>query len=191
MKKILQIALFCFVVFTLIIFNKKYFPEQKKNSESYNIIDKKIDKITKNNLIKNLRYEINIDQKTNYTITSDLSEIINLDDVEFVKMKTVNAIIIDEKKNLLLIKSDDAQYNNGNYNTKFENNVLIEYMNNKIFSDYLDLDVNNNLIKIYGNVRYFGNNGTINSDLIKINLITKEIDILMNNNIKNVRVDKY
>jgi len=64
-------------------------------------------------------------------------------------------------------------------------------MNNKIFSDYLDLDVNNNLIKIYGNVRYFGNNGTINSDLIKINLITKEIDILMNNNIKNVRVDKY
>lgn len=191
MKKILQIALFCFVVFTLIIFNKKYFPEQKKNSESYNIIDKKIDKITENNLIKNLRYEINIDQKTNYTITSDLSEIINLDDVEFVKMKTVNAKIIDEKKNLLLIKSDDAQYNNGNYNTKFENNVLIEYMNNKIFSDYLDLDVNNNLIKIYGNVRYFGNNGTINSDLIKINLITKEIDILMNDNIKNVRVDKY
>lgn len=191
MKKILQIALFCFVVFTLIIFNKKYFPEQKKNSESYNIIDKKIDKITENNLIKNLRYEINIDQKTNYTITSDLSEIINLDDVEFVKMKTVNAKIIDEKKNLLLIKSDDAQYNNGNYKTKFENNVLIEYMNNKIFSDYLDLDVNNNLIKIYGNVRYFGNNGTINSDLIKINLITKEIDILMNDNIKNVRVDKY
>lgn len=191
MKKILQIALVCFVVFTLIIFNKKYFPEQKKNSESYNITDKKIDKINENNLIKNLRYEINIDQKTNYTITSDLSEIINLDDVEFVKMKTVNAKIIDGKKTPLLIKSDDAQYNNGNYNTKFKNNVLIEYMNNKIFSDYLDLDVNNNLIKIYGNVRYFGNNGTINSDLIKINLITKEIDILMNNNIKNVKVDKY
>ncbi len=191
MKKIIQIFLICFVVLSSIIFSKKYFSKSNKPIAVTVMKDEKLEQPSENNIIKNLKYEINLNQKKNYIITSELSEIINFDNSELVKMKTVNAQIIDEKKIPILITSDDAEYNNTNYNTKFRNNVLIQYMNNEIYSDNLDLDINNNFIIIFGNVRYIGENGTVKSDIIKVNLITKEIDIYMESKLKNVEVNKY
>lgn len=191
MKKIIQIFLICFVVLSSIIFSKKYFSKKNKPIAVTVMKDEKLEQPSENNIIKNLKYEINLNQKKNYIITSELSEIINFDNSELVKMKTVNAQIIDEKKIPILITSDDAEYNNTNYNTKFRNNVLIQYMNNEIYSDNLDLDINNNFIIIFGNVRYIGENGTVKSDIIKVNLITKEIDIYMESKLKNVEVNKY
>tara|TARA_Y100001958_G_C21086815_1_gene441288 strand:- start:3 stop:578 length:576 start_codon:yes stop_codon:yes gene_type:complete len=190
MKKIVQLTLFFSVVLALIIFNKQYFSEDNKNTVEPLISDNQLEQVSENNLIKNLKYEINLDQEKNYIITSELSEIINFNNDEIVKMKTVNAIIIDEKKIPLIIKSDNAEYNNFNFNTKFRSNVSIEYMNNRIFSDKLDLDIKNNIAKIYENVRYIGNNGTITSDNIKVNLNTKKIDIYMNNEVDEVKVKK-
>lgn len=191
MKKIIQIFLICFVVLSSIIFSKKYFSKNSKSLTVPVVKNEQLEQASENNIIKNLKYEINLNQKKNYIITSELSEIINLNNSELVKMKTVNAKIIDEKKIPILITSDNAEYNNTNYNTKFRNNVLIKYMKNEIYSDNLDLDINNNFIKIFGNVRYVGENGTIKSDIVKVNLITKEIDIYMKSKLENVKVDKY
>jgi len=146
---------------------------------------------SKNNQIKNLRYEINLDENNQYIITSDFSELINFNEYEIVKMQGVEAIFLEEEKMPILIKSDNADYNNENYNTDFMNNVSIEYMNNKIFSDKLNLDFKNNKIKIFENVLYEGELGIMKSDNIIINLITKKIDINMNNENKNVELTKY
>ena len=191
MKRIIQIFLICFVVLSSIIFSKKYFSKDSKSLEVPVKKDEQLEQANENNIIKNLKYEINLNQKKNYIITSELSEIINFENSELVKMETVKAKIIDEKKMPILITSDNAEYNNTNYNTTFRNNVLIEYMKNKIYSDNLDLDINNNSIKIFGNVRFIGENGTIKSDVVKVNLITKEIDIYMKNKLENVEVNKY
>ena len=190
MKKIVQFTLLCSIILALFIFNKKYFSENNKSTINTLVSGNQLEQETENNLIKNLKYEINLDQGKNYIITSELSEIINLNDGEIVKMKTVNAIITDGKKIPLVIKSDNAEYNNFNFNTKFRNNVSIEYMNNRIYSDKLDLNIKNNIAKIYENVRYVGNNGTITSDIIRVNLKTKKIDIYMNNEIDDVKVKK-
>ena len=72
----------------------------------------------------------------------------------------------------------------------FRNNVVIKYMNNKIFSDKLDLDIKNSIAKIYENVRYEGNNGTIKSDNIRVDLKTKKIDIYMNSEKDDVKIEK-
>tara|TARA_B100001057_G_scaffold473225_1_gene537400 strand:- start:4278 stop:4853 length:576 start_codon:yes stop_codon:yes gene_type:complete len=190
MKKIVQFTLFFSVVLALFFFNKKYFSENDKSIVEPIKSDNQLEEVSENNLIKNLKYEINLDQEKNYIITSELSEIVKFNNDEIVKMKIVNAIIIDEKKIPLIIKSDNAEYNNFNFNTKFRNNVSIEYMNNRIFSDKLDLDIKNNIAKIYENVRYIGNDGTIASDNIKVNLNTKKIDIYMNNELDDVKVKK-
>ena len=190
MKKIVQFTLFFSVVLALFFFNKKYFSENDKSIVEPIKSDNQLEEVSENNLIKNLKYEINLDQEKNYIITSELSEIVKFNNDEVVKMKIVNAIIIDEKKIPLIIKSDNAEYNNFNFNTKFRNNVSIEYMNNRIFSDKLDLDIKNNIAKIYENVRYIGNDGTIASDNIKVNLNTKKIDIYMNNELDDVKVKK-
>ena len=59
-------------------------------------------------------------------------------------------------------------------------------MDNIIFSNKIDLNFKENTILIYENVKYEGEQGTIRSDNIKINLITKKIQIYMNNKEKKV-----
>ena len=190
MKRIVQFSLFFIVILTLFFFNKLYLSKNNKIIvKSDNLNDQIISK-TENNLIKNLKYEVNLDQNKQYIITSDLSELINSNNSEIIKMQKVKALIIDQNRIPLIIKSDNADYNNDNYSTKFRNNVSIEYMNNKIFSDKADLDFENNIAKIFENVRYEGSQGSILSDNIKINLIKKKIDIYMDNENDKVQLNK-
>ena len=171
-----------------LIFYQTYLKEIKKTSI---IIDKTQNKIieeNQNNLIQNLKYEVRLDQNNQYIITSDLSEITYENDIEIVKMQKVTAIFLDGKNIPLTITSDKAIYNNSNYNTNFSDNIQIEYLNNVILSDKMDLDFKNNVINVFGNVQYDGIQGSVKTDNIKINLITKKIDIYMNKYNKNVEV---
>ena len=52
----------------------------------------------------------------------------------------------------------------------------------------MDLDLNNNVITVFGNVQYDGIQGSIKTDNVKIDLITKKIDIYMNKYNDNVEV---
>ena len=188
MKRIIQLILFFIIILTSLIFYQTYLKEIKKTSI---IIDKTQNKIieeNQNNLIQNLKYEVRLDQNNQYIITSDLSEITYENDIEIVKMQKVTAIFIDGKNIPLTITSDKAIYNNSNYNTNFSDNIQIEYLNNVILSDKMDLDFKNNVINIFGNVQYDGIQGSVKTDNIKINLITKKIDIYMNKYNKNVEV---
>ena len=141
-----------------------------------------------NNLIKNLKYEVKLNKNNQYVITSDLSEITYEDGKEVVKMQKVIAILLNQKKIPLIITSELATYNNFNYNTKFSQNVRVEYLNNIILSDKLEFDYNNSLITIYENVEYDGIQGNIIADNIKIDLFTKKIEIYMSNINNNVEV---
>ena len=190
MKKTPQIVLFCFLLMSLFLFNKKYFSKKdtiitKTNSLKYNQAQKNSD-----NIIKNLNYEITLDKNTKYTISSDLSELVNLDNTEIIKMKKVKGLIVDNEKLMIIITSDKAEYSSLDHSTKFIDNVLIQYLDNQIFSDKLDLNFKNNLIKIYKNVRYHGSYGTMIADNININILTKKINIYMNNELDNIRLYK-
>jgi len=188
MKKIIQLVLLSFLIFIAVIFYKVYLssPEQIELS-----IIKNQDQLTtqnENNLIKNLRYDVKFDDNNQYIITADLSEIGYRNDIEIVKMQKVIAIFVDETNVPLTITSNKAIYNNNNYNTNFTDNVRIDYENNVILSDNMDIDFNENIITIYENVNYEGLQGIINADHVKIDLITKKIQIYMNSKEKKVKV---
>ena len=191
MKNLIQLSLICLVIISSYVFYKKYLAKNGQNIKEIASINNDFIEKSENNQIKNLKYEINLNENNRYIITSVFSELISSNDHEIVKMQIVKAKFLDEKQLPLLIKADNANYNNQNYNTNFSNNISIEYMNNKIFSDKLDLDFENNIIKIYENVTYESELGMIKSDNILINLITKEIDIHMNNEDKTVELTKY
>ena len=181
MKKAIQLILFSFLVIISIIFYKIYFKENEKLKVDINVQEEKLNTNSENNLIQNLKYEVKLDEDNQYIITSDLSEITYENSVEIVKMQKVVAIFIDKTNIPLIVVSDQAIYNNLNYNTKFNQNVRIEYLDNVILSDYMDLNFKDNLITINENVKYSGIQGTIIADNIKIDLITKKIQIYMNN----------
>ena len=189
MKRVIQLILFLILIFSSIIVYLTYFSENKDKQIKTVIIknDQSSDQ-TKNNVIKNLKYEVRFDQDSQYIITADLSEITYDNNVELVSMQKVIAIYIDKNNIPTVITSDKAIYNNSNYNTNFSENIEIEYMDNTILADNMDLDFSNDIIKIYENITYKGTRGTIKTDNIKIDLITRKIDIYMNNKKDNVKV---
>ena len=189
MKRVIQLVLFLILILISIIVYLVYFSENEKVQIKTNIIKSdQSSNQTKNNVIKNLKYEVTFDQNSQYIITADLSEITYDNNVELVTMQKVIAIFIDKNNIPLIITSDKAIYNNSNYNTNFSENIQIEYMDNTILADYMDLDFSNDIIKIYENITYKGNQGTIKTDNIMIDLITKKIDIYMTNKKDNVEV---
>ena len=154
-KRYIQLFLFFLLILISFFFYNKYFKTNDRNG----IQENKKEEIlieNQNNLIKNLRYNVKFDNNTQYSITADLSEIFYKDDIEFVRMQTVFAKFIDEKNLSLIITSDNAIYNNSNYNTKFSNNVKITYLNNEITSQNLNLNFEENVVTIYNDVIYEG-----------------------------------
>ena len=194
MNRIIQLILFSFLIIIISVFYFKYFKKNHK-AETDNTLSitssqiQKEDNLTNqkgNNVIKNLKYEISIRENNDYQIMSELSELTYKDGTELILMTKVTAILIDENNNSIIITSDKAIYNNTNYNTSFEDNVKIEYLNNIILADNMFLDFKENFISVKNNVKYNGSLGNLEADNIKINLITKKIDVFMNNNNENI-----
>ena len=190
MKRIIQLALLCIVIISIFIFMKIYFPKNKKTIIDLDIPTNQLTQQTENNIITNLKYDVELKQNSFYTIVSGLSEVTYIDNFEIVNMQEVTAKFTDKNNLTLTITSDEALYNNSNYYTEFRKNVEIEYMNNKIFSDKVDINFEENIVRIFENVKYVGLDGTINSDNIMINLITKKVDIYMDNKNDNVELTK-
>ena len=188
MKNVIKLFLFLLLIIISIIFYKVYLSENKQSKVEPEITKEQEITNPVNNLIKNLKYEVKLDNQNQYIISSDLSEINYETGIEMVRMQKVTAILIDNKNIPLVITSEQAIYNNSNYNTKFSQNVLVEYLDNTITSDKMDFDFNNNLITIYENVEYDGIQGKVVADSIKINLITKKVEIYMYNNNDSVEV---
>lgn len=189
MRKLVQLIIFLILLIIITIFYFEYFFEVKKKDEEVGTISLQQEKIqSQNNLIKNLNYEILVKNNNEYKINSEKSEIIYDKGVELVLMKNVKANITDDKKKSIFIRANKALYNNKNYNTFFENNVQIKYLNNLITSEKMILNFQEDYISILDKVKLEGSEGTLEADNIKINLITKKVEIFMNEENKNVLI---
>ena len=97
--------------------------------------------------------------------------------------------LLDKADNKILkITSKNAKYNNSSYNTEFENQIRIEYLENIITSEKLFLNFEENIVIISDNIVYEGLKGMGKADNIKIDLITKNIEISMNNSDKKIEI---
>ena len=187
MKSFLQLFLLSLLIIICVFFYNKYFTEKKviKKIEVETVIENdSLEK--KNNIIQNLKYNVELLDGGKYEITANKSEIIFNDGKETVLMNEVIASFTDIKNNKIKILSDNAKFNSENYNTYFSENVEISFEDSLITSDKIDFDFINNNILIYKNVIYINDNGNMRTDNISINLITKQIDIFMNNSKKKL-----
>ena len=183
MKKLIQLLLFLLMPLMGFLFYINYFESGKKIKENkLNDIKNELpSNESDGNLIKNLKYNVNFDNNTQYIIMADFSEITYENNTEIVKMSNVTATFVDKNGIPLVITSDSAIYNGSNYNTNFDKNVRVNYIDNVILSDNLDLKFNENIIKIYNNVVYEGIQGIIKSDNVIFDLITKNMKVFMKN----------
>ena len=188
MKIIIQLLLSALLIIFSIFFYTNYLKEEKLIVKKEKEIKNENLNQSQNNLIKNLSYEVKFDNNAQYLITSELSELIYENDTEIVKMQKVFAKFIDKSNLPITIKSENANYNNMNYNTSFYDKVIITFDNNVVNSNKLDLNFTKNIVTIYDNVVYEGLNGLVKTDNIKIDLNTRKVNIFMNDKQKKVKL---
>ena len=91
------------------------------------------------------------------------------------------------QKEPINISSKFAIYNTENSDTKFYEEVKIQFENNQINSGHFDLFINENIAKIYDNVIFDNNLSKINADIINIDLESGNINVDMFNKSNKVR----
>ena len=190
MKKIIQLLIFVIVLISIFIFYRLYFYDEVsiKSKKTTQIEQASSDKIN-NNTIENLKYNINLNEENSYSISSLSSEIKYENNNEIVNMTKVEAIFLGKDKQAVKIISDFAVYNKLDNQTFFEKNVIIRYQSHSIFSDKMLINLKNDMANIYDSVRYEGPNIELKADQINLNLLTKKIDIYMDDNLDNVEIE--
>jgi len=197
MKRFLQFFFFSILIIMIFYIYDKYF--QKKLISKDNTIIKQnlinpnpnnLNDNNQNNIIKNLKYEVNLRDNSRYTIDSEFSELVFINDEEIINMKKVSATYLDANNIPITIKSEMATYNTLTNNTFFEKNVLINYLDHSIESEKLLFDFLNNEATIFDSVVYKNKNNSIITDNIQINLISKDIKLYMDNP-NNKKIEIY
>ena len=189
MKKKIFIQLFLFSLFLFLsIFSYyKYFDKESKNVIEVTQ-DKDLDKKNnETNLITDLKY-FSVDEKGNkYEITSEYGEI-SPNNSDIIMMKSVKAIIEIYNSDPIIITSNFAKYNVKNYDTNFEENILVKHADNKLNGENLDLSFQNNLMLMYNNIIYQNSDTKLLADKIEIDLITKDSKIIMNDKKSKIKM---
>ena len=189
MKRFAQVLLLFLLIIIIFFFNKNYLNKETKNAyNSKQHTSDKLNEINQNNFISNLSYEINLSQNKDYKINAKTSEILYQDGIEIIDMKFVKAILTEKNKLPLVITSDAATFNTSKYNSKFEKNVKIKYLTHTIEAENAYVNFDDDIILIKDNVRYIGPIMEMKSDNIKINLVSKDISIFMNNDANEIKV---
>ena len=189
-SKIFQIILFCFALmvfaFTYYTFFQKKVPNYSSKIEG--LEEQKIVDMDTSSIISDLSYK-NIDYKGNiFIIDAEVTKLFeDQKGINYMEVVVTRIFLIDGRK--IEIHSDNAVYDNNNYNTKFWGNVIITEDKNEITSNNLDFFFDENLVTIYNDVKYKGYNKLLMADKININLLDQKINIYMDNEMNKVKIN--
>ena len=151
-------------------------------------------KVNENDFIKNeddliteMKYFSEDNKGNKYEIESDYG-VINPDQTNLIKMSEVKATVYLSNGEKIFIRSKQAEYNNDNNDTTFSGSVKMNYGNNEISAENLDLSFRNNFVTLYKDVNYDNGISNLIADKVMIDLVKKNTKILMNDKNRNIIV---
>jgi len=180
-KNIIYIIIFFLIIFTFLYF--KYLKKEKvikiesQDSEEF---------VYNSNIIENVNYSSKDLEGNQYTIKATNGEI-DFKQNDIIFLKNVKAIIEFNNKNRIEISSNYGKYNSNNFDTIFSKNVIINYLDNKITSDYLDLSMQRNSMIISKDVTLTNSENILKADVVEMNIGTKDIKVFMHK--KNDKIE--
>ena len=195
MKK--KIIIFTIVVLFFFIINhfflKNLDNDQLDNSNKnleLEIENEEIEKKTySSNVLENVNYS-SIDPEGNeYSIFASEGEI-DIKNNQTIFLKNVKASIKLKNSDIILISSGFAKYNAANLDTIFTENVVIENLENKIIGEYLDFSMLRKNIIISKDVVFKNKLNILKTDVIEIDIDTKDVKFYMNEKEKKVSIIK-
>ena len=185
MKKnlILRVFLTIIIFFVLILFFKLNIKDTTIQDKTEMINEK----VESSNIIKDVSY-VSKDSKGNeYRLEAAEGEI-DQNESNYIFLTTVKGSISLSKYNLIEISSDSGKYNINNYDTIFSKNVIITYLDNTIKGEHLDFSWEKNLMTISKNVFLKNNKSSLSTDVIELNMRTKDVKIFMYEENKKINI---
>jgi hypothetical protein len=182
---------FLIIIIILIFFSYNYVNQDTEDKKIILNSDEESLNNTNYNFNSNIILDVNYfaqDEKGNkYTINAKKGEI-DIANTNIIFLTDVVAKIELNKSDVIKITANFGKYNIDNYDTIFSKNVIINYTDDKITGEYLDLSIINDLMIISKNVIYKNNENLLKADSIDITISTKDTKIYMYEDKKKVNV---
>lgn len=183
-----KIFIQAFLVFLIIlIFFGVYLNYFKKVNEIDNLKVEK-ENFNKENSLINITYESIDATGKKYIINADNGKF-DEQKPDLIFMNDVNAKIILLDGSIIYINSLNAEYNTVNYDTKFQDNIKLNFLEHNIFCNNLNIFFKDNLLEAYNDLTYKNLEIIMLADKIEIDLLTKNSKIF-NFNEKKVKIKK-
>ena len=128
------------------------------------------------NILVNITYE-SIDSSGRKYIIKAESGMLDGEKPDLINMINVKAKIILLDNSIIYISSLKAEYNTVNYDTKFQKDIKLNFLENDIFCDNLNIFFKDNLLEAYNDLIYKNLDIILRADKIEIDLLTKNSKI--------------
>ena len=168
----IQIFLTILVLIILIFVYQKYF---KREFDENVAVNKDKNTNEENNLV-NIVYESIDKEGRKYIITAETGNF-KEEEPDLIYMTTVEAKIFLLDGSVIYIDSLNADYNTMNYDTKFYNEVKLNFLENNIFCNNLNIFFKDNLIEAFNDLNYKNLDIIMFADKIEIDLLTNNSKI--------------
>ena len=142
------------------------------------------------NLVKDVEYT-SVDQKGNKFYLLATSGKSNINDSNILDLENVRGKITSDNRDTIYIVSDFAQYHSINLNSKFYENVVINYQDKQINCVNFDINMETNKAIAYNEVIITDPKSTIKAGMVEFDLKTKNIDIKPESAIQNIEVLRF
>ena len=196
LKSIFQIIITLIILTILIVFFYSFFLNKDKiiseNSKNTENIEISLNKEIANELV-NIEYNSTDDEGNIYYLNAEKGIIETKDQQNnIVKLEGVVAVINLKDKGIINIFAKNAVYNKINHDTLFYNDVIIDYLNNSISANNLDVIFTKKISKIYNNVIVKNNILNLTTDKIMLDMITGDLKLQMIDGSEKVKlITKY
>ena len=169
---LIQIFLSILVLIILTFVYQKYF---KKKFDENVAVNKDKNTNEEYNLV-NIVYESIDKEGREYIITAETGNF-KEEEPDLIYMTTVEAEIFLLDGSVIYIDSLNADYNTMNYDTKFYNKVKLNFLENNIFCNNLNIFFKDNLIEAFNDLNYKNLDIIMFADKIEIDLLTNNSKI--------------
>ncbi len=172
-KKIfIQALLILSIIFIFLFVYLNYF----KKADKVDILQVEERNIDQKNSLINITYESIDALGRKYVINAESG---NFDEQkpDLIFMDDVKARIILLDGSIIYINSLYAEYNTVNYDTKFQKDIKLNFLEHNIFCNNLNIFFKDNLLEAYNDLTYKNQEIVMLADKMEINLLTKNLKI--------------
>ena len=190
-KKVIQILIILLIILiSYLVLNIYYFDKKDISDLDLNenlVIEE--DNLNFDNVIEDLEYKSSDKSENNYIIKAKKGKV-NFEKENLLILEGVYGEIELVGKSTIYIYSNFAQYNRNNFDTRFYQNVLVNYEDKRFNCDNLDLFFKDNFGSMYNNIVFADENTQINADQVNMNLLNGDINIKMFQEEKKIKILK-